>query len=110
MDLKRREFRKTLVRVFFVSLILGVVAPWIVRFLDDYFFIVMLILFIYGFVEARIVFLTRAEIRDESTTRENDYLYAVLRFIAIMIPPVIVEVWLGLLLWVFSFCGNGYHG
>ena len=109
MDLKRKEFWKTFLRVFLVSLILGVMGSFCHLFLGAFSFgVPILFLMIYGFVEARNVFETRAAIRDESVTRATDYLFAFLRFIAIIIPPAIVVVWLGIGWFVWSF--HGYHG
>ena len=111
MDLKRREFRKTLLRVFLVSLIIGVVGTLIGFVWDSGFiFFMLFILLIYSLVEACKVFKTRAAIRDESTTQEGDYIFAGLRFVVIMIPSIAVGAWLGFVLMIFVAWENGYHG
>ena len=112
MDLKRKKFWLTLLRVFLVSLIWGVVGTWggIACRSSLLFLFLSIILIIYGLVEACKVFKTRAAIRDESVTREADYLFAVLRFIVILILPVAVGLWLGVMWFMFWAFGNGYHG
>ena len=112
MDLKRKEFLMTFLRVFLVSQIFGVGGTWggiaIARLSPLLFLILSIILIIYGFVEARLVFKTRAAIRDESFTRAVDYLFAVWRFFSIMLFPVAIGAKLGFM-W-FMFFKYGYHG
>ena len=111
MDLKRKEFWKTFLRVFLVSLILGVMGTLIGSAWGSGFTILMLIiLLIYSIVKACRVFKIRAAIRDELDTKETAYACATWRVIAIMIPPVIVMVWLGFVWIIFAALENGYHG
>ena len=111
MDLKRKEFWKTFLRVFLVSLILGVMGTLIGSAWGSGFTILMLIiLLIYSIVKACRVFKIRAAIRDDLDTKETAYACATWRVIAIMIPPVIVMVWLGFVWIIFAALENGYHG
>lgn len=111
MDIQRKKFWLTLLRVFLVSLIMGLVAPWVGSFFKSPFIVLVLliILIIYGLVEACKVFKTRAAIR-KSVTRDADYFFAVMRFIAIIIPPIAVGAFLGMVWLMYSWAKSGYHG
>ena len=70
----------------------------------------LIFLIIYSLIEACKAFKKRAAIRDENVTREDDYFFAVLRFVAILVPLAAAGACLGFL-WVICFWGyTGYHG
>ncbi len=111
MDLKRKEFWKTFLQVFLVSLVLGVMGTLVgYAWGRGYIILILIILNIYSFVEACRVCIIRAAIRDESVSRVTDYIFAFLRFFAIEIPPLIVTLWLVFLWIIFIWRETGYHG
>ena len=116
MDLHRKDFWKALGRVFLVNLscLLLCVLLWSFRidasFYVIFYLVLSIFLIIYSLIEACKAFKKRAAIRDVSVTRDVDYLFAVLRFVAILIPLAAAGACLGFL-WVICFWGyTGYHG
>ena len=116
MESHTKEFWKAFGRVFLVSLgcllLSGLILPMkIGASFNVYFYSVALIfLGIYGLIEACKVFKRRAAVRNENVTREADYLFAGLRFVAILIPPAAAGACIGFL-WVICFWAyTGYHG
>ena len=75
-----------------------------------FYLVLSIFLIIYSLIEACKAFKQRAAIRDENVTREDDYLFAGLRFVAILIPPAAAGACLGFL-WVICYmAATGYHG
>ncbi|MBP5681620.1 MAG: hypothetical protein J6X05_00010 [Bacteroidales bacterium] len=116
MDLHRKDFWKALGRVFLVNLscLLLCVLLWSFRidasFYVIFYLVLSIFLIIYSLIEACKAFKQRASIRDENVTREDDYFFAVLRFVAILIPLAAAGACLGFL-WIIAFWGaTGYHG
>jgi hypothetical protein len=75
-----------------------------------FYLVLSIFLIIYSLIEACKALKQRAAIRDVSVTREDDYLFAGLRFVAILIPLAAAGACLGFL-WVICYmAATGYHG
>lgn len=116
MESHTKEFWKAFGLVFLVSLgclLLSVlILPMKIgaSFYVYFFSVALIFLGIYGLIEASKVFNRRAAVRNENVTREADYLFAGLRFVAILIPPAAAGACI-VFLWVICFWAyTGYHG
>ncbi len=116
MELHTKEFWKAFGRVFKVSLggllLSGLILPMqiFVSFYVYFYSVALIFLGIYGLIEACKVFKRRAAVRNDNVTREADYLFAGLRFVAILIPPAAAGACIGFLWPMSAWVATGYHG
>ena len=110
MELQGNEFKKTFRRVSLVSLIWLIVSVLLFLVTDilDFFVESLKLLVVYSLIEACRVSKNRDDIRDEDVSRKANFFHAGLRFVAIMIPPVVAFACHALFLLIMFL--RGYYG